>query len=96
KAPVGAVEQNINDGGDGTSSGEGGACKPASLSSSTLCRRRRRVAASRGRIYGLLVQRGARRTWRRDRNDAQVALDEKYRLLLERDDGRKLCTFNDG
>lgn len=80
----------------GDSGGGGGGCQSSSAisSSAVLIRRRRRVTASRSRICGLLVERGARRTWRRDRSEAQVALDNKYRLLLEGDDGRNFCTFN--
>ncbi|CAM9601407.1 unnamed protein product [Scytosiphon promiscuus] len=69
--------------------------QPSSSSSTINSRRRMRVAVSRARICGLLVERGARRTWRRGRSEAQVALDEKYRLLLlEGGGGRNLSTFN--
>lgn len=57
-------------------------------------RRRRRTIASRARICGLLVERGARRAWRRAPSERQVALHTKYATLLEDDDGRNLCTFS--
>lgn len=58
------------------------------------CTRRRRLMASRARICGFLVERGARRAWRRSPSEKQVALDKKYSALLEDDDGRNLCTFS--
>lgn len=53
-----------------------------------------RVAKGRARIYGLLVERGARRTWRRAPNAQQTTLDHKYAALMKHDDGRNFCTFN--
>lgn len=73
--------------------GAGGTDKPRS-SCALPCRRRRRIIASRARICGLLVERGARRAWRRTPSEQQVALEKKYAALLEDDDGRNLCTFS--
>lgn len=57
-------------------------------------RRSRRTIASRARICGLLVERGARRAWRRAPSEQQVELHKKYAALLEDDNGRNLCTFS--
>ena len=57
-------------------------------------RQRQRAIASRARICGLLVERGARRSWRRAPSEQQVTLEKKYAALLEDDDGRNLCTFS--
>lgn len=54
----------------------------------------RRIAEGRARICGLLVEHGARRTWRRAPSAKQIALDNKYSDLMRDDDGRNLCTFN--
>ncbi|CAM9365120.1 unnamed protein product [Sphacelaria rigidula] len=54
----------------------------------------RRIAEGRARICGLLVEHGARRTWRRAPSAKQIALDSKYSDLMKDDDGRNLCTFN--
>lgn len=76
--------------GSGTSGGN-----DKSPPSCTLpCHRHRRILASRARICGLLVERGARRAWRRAPSEQQVALHKKYAALLEDDDGRNLCTFS--
>lgn len=58
--------------------------------SSHVCRR----VASRARICGILVEKGARRTWRRIPSESQVALDKKYAALLKDDDGRRFSTFS--
>lgn len=58
------------------------------------CGRRRRIIAGRARICGILVEKGARRAWRRAPSGHQVELDKKYAALLEDDDGRNLCTFS--
>lgn len=66
-----------------------------SRSSCTVPRSRcRRRIASRARICGLLIEKGARRSWRRAPSEQQVALHKKYAALLEDDDGRNLCTFS--
>lgn len=69
-----------------------------SRSPSTYCfsppDRQRRVVAGRARICGLLVERGARRVWRRAPSEQQTNLDEKYAALLKDDDGRSFCTFS--
>lgn len=77
--------------------GDGAVCLDATRRGTNLLGRDaplRRRAASRGRIGGLLVERGARRTWRRAPSQRQAALDKKYAALLEDDDGRNFCTFN--
>lgn len=71
----------------------GGTDEPRS-SCAVPCRRRQRAIANRARICGLLVERGARRAWRRAPSEKQVALQKKYAALLEDDDGRNLCTFS--
>ncbi|CAN0065441.1 unnamed protein product [Ectocarpus sp. 12 AP-2014] len=82
-------------GGSGSGGGGGGGARSPSPSSRSLCRRRwSRVTASRARISGILVERGARRGWRRAPSEEQVALDKKYAVLLEGDDGRNFCTFS--
>ncbi|CAN0005718.1 unnamed protein product [Ectocarpus sp. 12 AP-2014] len=79
----------------GSGGGGGGVARSPSPSSRSLCRRRwSRVTASRARICGILVERGARRGWRRAPSEEQVALDKKYAVLLEGDDSRNFCTFS--
>lgn len=73
---------------------EAGGTGKARSSLAVACHRHRRTFASRARICGLLVERGARRTWRRAPSEQQVALHKKYTALLEDDDGRSLCTFS--
>lgn len=80
--------------GGSSGSGGGGARSPSSSSRSLGHRRWSRVTASRARICGLLVEKGARRGWRRAPSEEQVALDKKYAVLLEGDDGRNFCTFS--
>ncbi|CBN80071.1 conserved unknown protein [Ectocarpus siliculosus] len=81
--------------GEETSHVGGVGARSPSPSSRSLCRRRwSRVMASRARICEILVERGARRGWRRAPSEEQVALDKKYAVLLEGDDGRNFCTFS--
>lgn len=54
-----------------------------------LAERRRWV--SRARIRELLIERGARRTWRRDPDTSRSAHDE-FRRMMQDDDGRVFCT----
>eukprot|EP00903_Cladosiphon_okamuranus_P016290 g15022.t1 len=72
----------------------GGAGKAHSSLAAVACHRHRRTMTSRARICGLLVERGARRAWRRAPSEQQVALHKKYAALLDNDDGRNLCTFS--
>ncbi|CAB1119222.1 unnamed protein product [Ectocarpus sp. CCAP 1310/34] len=86
---------HVGGSGGGGGGGGGGGARSPSPSSRSLCRRRwSRVTASRARICGILVERGARRGWRRAPSEEQVALDKKYAVLLEGDDGRNFCTFS--
>lgn len=65
---------------------------PITCTSPSHCQRR--VMANRARICGLLLERGARRAWRRDPTEQLTTLDKKYAALLKDDDGRTFCTFN--
>lgn len=105
KSGPGEVERLSEQRGKGRSvekdGGSGGtplstSCSPCSSSASCVSssHRQRRVMASRARICGLLVERGARRAWRRTPSKQQATLDEKYAALLKDDDGRSFCTFS--
>lgn len=52
------------------------------------------AVTNRARICGLLLEKGARRTWRRSPSEYQSAIDKKYAVLLEGDDGRTFHTFS--